>query len=730
MVSASPRGGPDRAPPPGGVDVPGPRRERGRRRARRWSARYLTAVAAAVIGMSGPVAGVGAQGLQSSDLSRFRAVREVALAPDGKTIAYTVAMRDQPGRPYAQLWLMDLASRKTIRVGDDKARASEPHWSHDGRWVAFAGTDGSQDGIWIVHPDGSALAFVAPVASSNAPLPDRGQSITWSPDGKAIAFISSEPGPETADMTGDPMIITRYLYHATAEEGFTHFNDNRRLHIYVVDLGTKQVRQLTRGTRDEHSIDWSPDGSSILYLSNLETNPDEFFNYDVLTVGVADGHVRRLTSTENAEYAPVWSPDGKYIAYSGTRRGLTDRETTMEDTHTWVMAADGGHRHEVGGAIDARQGHPLWGPDGAVYFTAEERGSVHLVRVPLSPAGTAGQPQTIVNDRGSVQDFSVGRSGQVAYALTTPQDMAELYVTGGTGTSGGRLTDLNADVLRGKTLAPVDSLTFVSNDNRYEVEEFLVKPLGLVPSAQDTSPPVKYPMIVEIHGGPHGQNGPAFNFQDQVYAAHGWATLHVNYRGSTGYGQTFADAVFRDQDGDEGQDVLYGVNAAVRRNPWIDRERMGIEGVSYGGQLTDWLITQTNEFKAAVPTAGISNLVSFNYITYYNQYMEMEYGQFYHQGTTMDDVWKRSAIRYVAQVHTPTMLVHGENDPDVPIDQAEQYYVALRDVGVETIFLRYPREGHGLAETRHVIDAINRKMAWYEKHFPPAGSAIVTNVQP
>jgi dipeptidyl aminopeptidase/acylaminoacyl peptidase len=157
---------------------------------------------------------------------------------------------------------------------------------------------------------------------------------------------------------------------------------------------------------------------------------------------------------------------------------------------------------------------------------------------------------------------------------------------------------------------------------------------------------------------------------------------------------------------------------------------MGIEGVSYGGQLSDWLITQTNEFKAAVPIAGISNLISYNYITYYNQYEEIEFGQFFTQGTTMDEAWKRSAIRFVAQVHTPTMLVHGDNDPDVPTEEAEQFYVALKDVGVETIMVRYPREGHGLAETGHIIDDIDRKFAWYESHFPRPGTEGVTNVQP
>lgn len=224
-------------------------------------------------------------------------------------------------------------------------------------------------------------------------------------------------------------------------------------------------------------------------------------------------------------------------------------------------------------------------------------------------------------------------------------------------------------------------------------------------------------MIVNIHGGPHGQQGPGFYFKNQVYAAQGWATLMVNYRGSTGYGQKFADAVFRDQDGDEGNDVLYAVSAAVRRYPWIDRDRMGIEGISYGGQLTDWLITQTNEFKAAIPIAGISNLVSYNYMTYYNQYEAMEWGAYPHQDDLMNILWERSALKHVAAAHTPTMLLHGENDNDVPIAEAEQYFIALKDVGTEAVFVRYPREGHGLSESKHIVDGIDRSIEWYRKHF-------------
>ena len=660
-----------------------------------------------------------AQGLASSDLSRLRSVGSAELSPDGKRIAYTVTMRDRPGRPYGQLWAMDITTQKSVRVGSEKDSGGGPLWSPDGKWFAFQGHQGEKGGLFIARPDGSEVTFLAPLIGTNSPLPGAGKDFTWSPDGKEIAFISSTPGTEAAEASGDPMVITRYLYKPDAGEGMTRFNDNQRLHIFAVDVSSKQVRQLTQGNFDEHSVDWSPDGKEILFVSNREPNQDEFFNYDIFALKVADNGIRRLTATEYHEYEPLWSPDGKRIVFRGTRRGLTDRETTMEDTHVGVMNADGSDRREIGGVLDSRQGAPRWAPDGsAVYFTIQERGSIHLVRLPIS----GGKPEYVVKDIGSVGSWSVAKDGSLAYSFTSSQDAAELFLKASSAAPR-KLTDLNAQLFSGKRIAEVASFTFVSNDNRFEVEAFLTKPLGMTATS-------KHPLIVIIHGGPHGQNGPAFNYKNQVYAARGWAVLNVNFRGSTGYGQKFADAVFGDQNGNEGQDVLYGVSAAVRRYLWIDRERMGIEGVSYGGQLTEWLITQTNEFKAAIPTAGIVNLVSYNYMTYYNQYEEMEFGQFLHQGNLMDVAWERSALKHVAAAHTPTLILHGENDNDVPIAEAEQFFIALKDVGTEAVFVRYPREGHGLSETKHIIDSIDRSIVWYEKHFPKPGAEGFTNVQP
>ncbi|HZT32281.1 MAG TPA: S9 family peptidase [Bryobacteraceae bacterium] len=644
-------------------------------------------------------------GFQSSDLLKMRAVGGVQFSPDGSRLAYTITRNDGPRRPFAQLWIMTLADRHSICLSAGQEPSSNPEWSPDGKWIAYSGRMDGKSGLMIARADGSEKRFLAEMLGTNSPLPTTGNTVAWSPDGRQIAYVSAQPGPETAEATGDPIVITRYLYKPEASEGNSHFNDNRRLHIFVVDVATGQSRQLTTGTHYEHSIDWSPNGREIAFISNREPNEDQFFNYDLLALDAATGRIRRLTATESAEYRPHWSPDGATIAYEATKRGLTDLETTMEDTHVWLIGADGRNRRELTGSVDNRQGEPGWSADGrSVLFTVQERGSVRLYRI---PAG-GGQASVVVGERGAVGAWSV-HGNQLAYVFTTPGDNAELYLKNGDQPPV-RLTDLNREAMQRKTVEPVESFTFISNDNRWTVEAFLTYPAGFQPDR-------KYPLIVVIHGGPHGQQGPEFNFKNQVYASRGWATLMVNYRGSTGYGQQFTDAVFGDQNGNEAQDVLYGVSAALRRYLWIDRDRLGIEGTSYGGQLSAWLITQTGMFKAAIPTAAITNIISYNYMTYYNQYEEMEWGAFPHQGNLMDVLWERSALKHVAAVRTPTLLMHGENDSDVPIAEAEQYYIALKDVGVDTVMVRYPREGHGIRESKHVVDWTDRSIRWFEKYF-------------
>ena len=665
--------------------------------------RPLALVLVAMAALAAPASGQTGSGLTPKDVFALQSVGDVQVSPDGTRVAYSVVHSDGPGRPYAVVTILNLETGR----GTTLPRGSYgPRWAPDGRRLAFVGQSAEGAGLMVSEADGSGARFLAPVEGTNHPLPSAGESVSWAPDGRRIAYISATPGPESSDANGDPMVITRYLYKPTAGEGSTRFNDNRRTHVFVVDVGTRQISQLTEGTAYEHSIDWAPAGDDIVFVSNREADPDKTFNYDVFTVSARTRQVRRLTSSKSAEYSPVWSPDGTRLAFAGTRRDLTSSETTMEDTHVWVMNADGTGRLEIGAGVDNRQGEPLWSADGRhVYFSLQERGEVRLARL---PAG-GGPVELVVKERGSVGAWGLGRSA-VAYAFTRPDRPADLYTLGfGPAAAPERRTTLNAALLGAREVAPVESFRFPSPDGT-DIEAFLTLPLG-------RSATSRHPLVVMIHGGPHGQQGPGFSAKAQVYAAQGWAALMVNYRGSTGYGQALADKIFGDQNGGEAADVVAGVDAALARYPWIDPARLGIEGTSYGGQLTNWIITQTDRFKAAIPNAGISNLVSFNYMAYYHDYLAVEFGSYPHENGLMEKLWERSPIRLIHKVRTPTLITHGENDNDVPIAEAEQLYIALHDVGVPTVLVRYPREGHGLRETAHVVDQLERSLAWYRKYF-------------
>src|SRR5581483_4112442 len=361
--------------------------------------------------------------LQSSDLLKLRAVTGVALSPDATRVAYIVENNDGTGRPYGQLWVMTLADGKSVRFGDEKEPSGNPEGAPDGQSIAYRGRVGEKTGLVVARPDGSGAKFLAEMIGTNAPLPGEGKSVAWSPDGKRLAFVSSVPGPETAAATGDPVVITRYLYKPDAGEGMTRFNDNRRLHLFVVDVASGQVDQITDGTHYEHSIDWSPKGE-LVYLTNRDADDDEFFNYDIFASEPGARAVpRRLSATESNEYRPRWSPDGRMIAFEATTRGLTDRETTMEDTHVWVMNADGSGRREIG-TVDNRQGNAQWLPDSSgLLFTVQDHGMVRLYRA----SATGGKPEAIISERGSVGAFSAAKT-TLAYTLATPGDQAELYV--------------------------------------------------------------------------------------------------------------------------------------------------------------------------------------------------------------------------------------------------------------------------------------------------------------
>lgn len=268
------------------------------------------------------------------------------------------------------------------------------------------------------------------------------------------------------------------------------------------------------------------------------------------------------------------------------------------------------------------------------------------------------------------------------------------------------MTSHNDALMNSTMLVEPEVINFKSFDGT-PVQGWLMKPL-------DFKEGQRYPLILSVHGGPHGAYGYSFNPSFQVYAARGYAVLYLNPRGSTGYGQKFSDGTIGEWGGGDYQDLMRGVDEALRRNSWIDPNRLGVTGGSYGGFMTNWIITQTPRFRAAVASASVSNLVSFYATSLYQDLIHAEFNGF--PWDNYETLWRWSPIRYVKQAQTPTLFLHGEQDNDVHITQAEEMYMALRRRGVETELVRYPREGHGLREPRHRVDALERTIDWFDQH--------------
>jgi dipeptidyl aminopeptidase/acylaminoacyl peptidase len=645
---------------------------------------------------------------RADDHYRLRAAADVRLSPDGSRAAFVERFIDADRRNRTQIWLLTLADGSLRRLSAEDADDSSPRWSPDGRALAFlSGRRGPSETGFLPTAFGNTLVVrwldrdvsepVAEYRVTNHPLAYQGsaEQIAWAPDGKSIAFLSADEGPEGAP--GDPHVVTRYGY-----KSWSGMSDNRRWHIHIVTLADKKIRRLTDGPYQDHSIAWSPKGDEIAYISNHERDPDRVHNYDIFAVRLSDGRVRQITTTKGCEYAPTWSRDGSTIAYLAGVRPLTTQESSAEDPHVWVIPATGGNGRQLAATLDRRVNGVAWGVDEpVVYFTAQDRGSTILYRV-----GADDRDLTpIVSERGSVSGFSVGPRQTVAYAFQSVASPAEVFVK--TGTQPARqATKLNTELLAQRDVSTPEAFEFASFDGT-RVEGFLTPPLRREAGR-------RYPLIVNIHGGPHGQQGPGFVHKSQVYAGEGYAVLMVNFRGSSGYGQKFADGTINDQNGGEFKDVIAGLDHILANTPYLDPDRVGVEGGSYGGQLTNWAITQTTRFKSAVPSASISNLVSHSYLIWAQDYPQVEWGG---RHPWQDDVaktlWERSALAHVAKVRTPTMFIHGELDQDVPIQEAEQMFIALKQVGVEAVLVRYPREGHGLREPAHVVDALERSLSWH-----------------
>ena len=711
-----------------------------------------------------------------SDILRVANVTDAQISPNGQWVVYTVSAVDED-KNVSTLWLARVGpepfvvtpaqplQRRTVPYVDwpdthsisrpllpSGWNASNPRWSPDGSAIAFLSQKDEQDGLWVVKLDKpDAPRFIAPIQSTNFFITYAGESFAWSPDSRRLAYISAKP--ETPDpppvsvssrrqndpRPNDPRVIDRIQYKSR-----TSFSDNQRTHVWLVDVERPYPQQLTSGPFYDHALSFSPRGDEIAFLSNHEPDPDANNNSDIFAVDFS-GQTRQITQTKGCEYDPTWSPDGKMIAYTATRRDVTTIDSVAEDAHLWVINAAGGAGREVVTDQDRRVRDPQWSPDGnSIFYLAGDRGYTTIFKTSVSggrvnrfslyvvddqlaggfdlgeskfrtesgsPLALA-QPFQITSFSFAQRSQTVTRTGgaEVAFpmALTLGNALrpAEVWMGIGGLVPMRRLSAHNDSFVRSVRLAPPEEINYASFDGT-QIQGWLMKP----PACSNDR---KCPLILSVHGGPHGMYGWSFNASFQAYAARGYGVLYLNPRGSSGYGQKFSDGTLNEWGGGDYRDLMLGVDEVLKKNSWIDSDRLAVTGGSYGGFMTNWIITQTPRFRAAVASASVSNLISFYATSLYQDLIHAEFGGF--PWDNFDLLWQWSPLRYVRQAQTPTLFIHGENDNDVHITQAEEMYMALKRRGVDTVLVRYPREGHGLREPRHRVDALERTLAWFDRY--------------
>ena len=641
------------------------------------------------------------QPITADDIFAIKDVGEARLSPDGSMVAYTVTSINREKNNYiSRIYILTLNGGSPAPLDGVESNDSMPRWSPDSKKIAFASARDGKAALWVYDTQTRTARSIAAWERSNHFLSKAGESLAWSPDSKQIAFVAAERLKENAPT--DPRVVTRIQYKSR-----TGFSDNLRSHIFIASIDDASTRQLTRGDYNEHSISWSPRGDEIAFLSNRERDPDANFNYDIFAVAVANGRERRLTSTPGVEFAPTWSPDGDQIAYTATKRVMTTIDSIAEDAHVWVISREGGTGREVSASFDRRASAPQWSADGKqLFFLAGDRGRTLIYSV----ARNGGSVRPLFERRCQVGSFSIAGTAQAIFTMSDEATPAEVYTLGRPGEFK-RLTSVNTETAENWSLVQPEVFSFKSFDGA-EVEGWLMRPLNFQAGK-------KYPLVLFIHGGPHGMYGYGFSHSNQVYAARGYAVLYLNPRGSSGYGQKFSDGCVANWGGGDYQDLMKGVDHVLAKNDWIDANRLGVTGGSYGGFMTNWVVTQTPRFKAAIAVASLSNLISFYSTSLYQDLVHVEFKGF--PWDNYDLLWKYSPLRYIKNVQTPTLLIHGEQDMDVHITQAEEMYTALKQRGIESVLVRYPREGHGFREPAHRLDYLNRSLAWFDRFLKPGG---------
>jgi dipeptidyl aminopeptidase/acylaminoacyl peptidase len=644
--------------------------------------------------------------LRPDDVFSLKDVSDPRLSPDGRWVAYTVTILDaKEDEADADVYLVSADGGEPLRLTSGKKEESHPRFSPDGEWIAFlSDREGKKTQVYLMSRRGGEAVKLTDYKASVSDL-------AWSPDSKRLALVVSDVDPNATDEeteektprekkeTPKPIVLRRLQFK---RDGEGYLREVRK-HVHVFDVEKKTSVQVTSGPFDDSEPAWSPDGQSIAFVSNRALpDPDRSQDADVYVVAAREGEVaRRLETGPGTDASPAFSPDGRWVAYVA---GGDPRDLYYGASHVAVVPADGGASRPLTASLDRNVFSPRFAPDGqSVLFLLEDGGNQHLARVTVA----GGAVERVVGGEREVQAFDIGPKGEIVVLETSPWQPAEVSaVSGGNLT---RLTTVNDAFLKGIRLGRVERFQAKSADGTL-VDAFLTLP-------PDYEVGKKLPAILRIHGGPAWLFTTGFEFEWQVLAARGYVVIASNPRGSTGYGTAFSRAIWADWGNKDFEDVVAAVDHVVGMGV-ADPDRLGVGGWSYGGILTDYVISKTTRFKAAVSGASSANALATYGTDQYQYEYEVELGLPW----KARDVWLglSSSFFDIEKVTTPTLFLCGALDMNVPLLNSEQLYQALRRVGrVETELVVYPTEWHSIDTPSVQKDRLERYLAWYDRFLRP-----------
>ena len=642
------------------------------------------------------------------DLARLMDVGDPIVSPDGRWIAYTVGHANvKEDKAESNLWMVSWDGTEDVQLTYGPDSASEPRWSPDGRWLAFLSSrTGEAKGtqVWVLDRRGGEARQLTNVKEDLS-------NYRWSPDSKQLLLTlrakdepNEEEGKKAATPTPPkPIVIDRFHF----KEDVQGYLTDKREHLFRFDIATAKLSQLTNdNAHEEGEAEWSPDGKLIAYVSRQDLpDPDRVDNPDVFVVDAIPGSApRKLTTFRGPDTGPLaWSPDSKRIAY---RQARIPEYSLYNQSQLAVVSADGGVPQLLAMTPDLDVGAPVFTTDGSELLTtvSDDRNG-YVERMPLAD----GAPQRITTGMG-VASAVITQSAHTVVLWSTDNEMPELYALENGALR--RLTHHNDALLATLELAPTQDIAAKTKDGN-DVHGLLTMPVGYKAGT-------KAPMLLLIHGGPTFQDEHAFDVERQMFAAHGYAVLNVNYRGSSGRGLAYSDVINADWGNKEVIDLLAAVDAAVATGT-IDPDKLVVGGWSYGGMLTDYTIASTTRFKAASSGAGTGNIFGMYGVDEYILQYDNELGP----------PWKNPALWmkvsypffHVERIKTPTLFMGGTKDFNVPLIGGEQMYEALRDVGTPAELIVYPGQFHEFTRPSFIRDRYQRWFNWYDKYLNGTSTA-------